>query len=142
MNKSIMKSLLLFVFFILYSTSALAQDGLLHVFYGFELKSQGQAIANVKHSEDVVVGDPIEVEFKDRCQISLLFADTPDGAYQLVLTVKEQTSRQEETYAFPINHTYTLALDEKINFSIYTKHGLVVAGEISLKLVNRIEIAS
>ena len=133
-------TLILIGFFL--SLPALADDGVLHTFYAFELKTQGRIVDTLKHSEDVVVENPINIDFKDRCKISLLFSSKPNDQYQLILTIKEQTSITTDTFAIPVDYTYVLALDESLKFTIQTEQGLIVTGELNLTRVNRIELAS
>lgn len=139
---------LFFICFLLVSTlSGAAEekntaDGVLHTFYGLAIEKAGNTVANVKTSRDVVLGNPIEVNFEGRCRISLLFNSRQPEDFALILTVRELTPGTEDTFGLPVNYTYQLQLNEHLQFSIQTHNGLMLSGDVTLSKVDRIELAT
>ena len=123
------------------SVSAAENDGVLHTFFGFELETDGRRVASLNTSENVVLGTPIKTNFKGRCQVSMVFQSSPTEGYLLVLTIREVEEGGEDALSLPVEHSYQLLLDEKLQFSIQTHSGLVLSGNLSLTTVNRFELA-
>jgi hypothetical protein len=119
-----------------------SSDGILHVFYGLTIVKDGNAVANVRTSQDVILATPIEVNFEGRCQVSLLFNAGQTGRFTLILALRELTQGVEDSFTLPVNHTYMLGLDEELQFSIQTNSGLILNGSLELKKVSRLEVAT
>jgi hypothetical protein len=121
---------------------AATSDGVLHIFYGLAIEKNGNTIVNVKTSKDVVLNNPIEIDFEGCCKVSLEFTNGQSDEFALALVLRELTPGTEDSFGLPVNHIYNIQLDEQLQFSIQTSAGLVLSGDLKLTKVSRLEVAT
>lgn len=117
------------------------KDLILHTYYTFELSNKDQLLDRIDHSKDVVLGSPLNIEFKERGKVAIAYSKNKDASFNLSVTFSERISKEHNTYAPPVNYNYTLQLDEQIGFTVFTQFGYIITAKIKLTEVERIKVA-
>ena len=122
--------------------NAQAEEGILHLFYSFDLKIEGRLVASINTSKNVVLGTPITETIPERGQVSLLFEErNPDG-YLMLVTIREALAEQKESFDLAVEYRYEIAINEELQFSTQSQSGLEIMAKMKLERVNRLEVAT